>query len=206
MILNNSIDFAEDRFTIYENLVKNSFSFLEEDYGFKLSEIKRENKSHIVLVFLSENIFVNLYYGAPDFELDFYIGRIGIEDEKDKGEINSNDLISFSAAPESLDYKLYSAHSYENLHKCLPKLAELLRAYGADFLRGKSSIYEKVLFNKKKKISRWYKEQDLKQAKKAASAAWGKKDYKEFIDICEIFSHTLSPSDEKKLDYARKHL
>ena len=41
----------------------------------------------------SKNRAVNFYYGSPDFELDFYIGRLGVEYKVDKDGFTSADLI-----------------------------------------------------------------------------------------------------------------
>ena len=104
-----------------------------------------------------------------------------------------------------IDYKLYSAHSYENLCKCLPKLAEILKSCGATCLKGDTSLYEKILFDKKRRTNQWCSEQEFKQVKKSASVAWDNKDYSKFIEILDPFTNTLSPSEKKKLEYAHKH-
>ncbi|TQV82470.1 hypothetical protein FKG94_06930 [Exilibacterium tricleocarpae] len=205
-VVDNSTDFPENRFTVYEKLAKGSFAFLVEDYDFKLSDTERESNSYISLKYFSENVFVKLYYGAPDFELDFCIGRAGIGEKQFKDEINSRYLASLGNSSKWTNYKLYSAHSYENLCRCLPKLAELLRTCGAGFLRGESSAYEKALFEKHRNRNQWYKEQELRQARKVASEAWKNKDYKKFIQIFEPVAQDLSASEKRKLDYARKHL
>ncbi|MBL4907259.1 MAG: hypothetical protein JKX94_07400 [Sneathiella sp.] len=204
--MDDRTDFPEDRFVVYENLVKSSFAFLVEGYGFEISNIERIGNSYIALKYLSNKVFVNLYYSSPRFELDFYIGRVGIEDKPDKDGFTSNDLLFLSDDARWIDYKLYSAHSYENLRKCLPMLAELLKVCGANCLKGESSVYEKALFEKKRNINQWGKEQELKQAKKAASEAWKNKDYNRFIEVFEPVANELSASEKKKLNYARKHL
>ena len=204
--MDNLAGFPEDRFSVYEKLVKSNFDFLAEDYGFELSNIERAGNGYIALKYLSEKVFVNLYYGSPGFELDFYIGRVGIEDKPDKEGFTSNDLTCLSDDLRWVDYKLYSAYSYENLVKCLPKLADLLKVCGVDCLKGDPSSYEKILFEKKRSINQWGKEQELKQAKKAASEAWKNKDYNKFVEVFDPVANELSASEKKKLDYARKQL
>lgn len=77
---------------------------------------------------------------------------------------------------------------------------------GHSCLKGDSSPYEKMLFEKKRKINQWRNEQELRQEKKFASAAWKDKDYSRFIEALETIINALSPSDKKKLEYARRHL
>ena len=78
--------------------------------------------------------------------------------------------------------------------------------YGANCLKGDSFAYEKVLFEKKRSINQWGKDQVLKQAKKIASEAWKNKDYSKFVEVFEPVSNELSASEKKKLEYARKKL
>lgn len=204
--MENQTSFPEDRFVVYEKLAKSNLVFLTEKYGFRLSNIEKIDGRYIVLKYLSERVFVNFYYGSPSFELDFSIGRIGIEDKPDNDGFTSGDLVFLCDDAKWADYKLYSAHSYENLCKCLPKLAKLLESCGASCLGGDSLPYEKMLFEKKRKINQWCDEQELKQAKKAASVAWENKDYSKFVEVFEPVVNALSPSEKKKLEYARKHL
>ena len=204
--MDNRAGFPEDRFSVYEKLVQSNFQFLVEDYGFELSEIEQRGSGYIALKYLSEEVFVSFYYGSPGFELDFSIGRVGIEDKSDNEGFTSNDLIFLSDDARWLDYKLYSAHSYENLVKCLPKLAALLKICGANCLKGDPSSYDKILFEKKRSVNQWGKEQELMQAKKEASEAWKNKDYNKLIEVFEPVANELSASEKKKLDYARRQL
>ena len=198
--------FPEDRFVVFEKLAKVNFAFLTEKYGFRLSNINKIDNRYIVLQYISERVFVNFYYASPSFELDFSIGRIDIEDKPDNDGFTSGDLVFLCKDTEWADYKLYSAQSYENLCKCLPKLAKLLESCGGSCLEGDAPSYEKMLFEKKRKINQWCNEQELKQAKKAASVAWENKDYYKFTEILEPVIDALSTSEKRKLEYARKHL
>jgi hypothetical protein len=204
--MSNRADFSEDRFSVYENNVKTSFSFLIEDYGFVLSSIERADNNSITLKYFSEKVFVIFYYGSPGFELDFCVGRISIEDQPDTYGFNSYDLLCLSNDSRWFDYKLYSAHSYENLITCIPKLADLLKVLGSNCLKGDSFYFEKVFFDKKRRISQWGKEQTLKQARNAASEAWKNKDYKKFIKVFKPITEYLSVSERNKIEYARKQL
>lgn len=204
--MENKIKFPEDRFVIYQKIAKINFSFLTEKYGFKLSNIEKVDGRYIALKYLSERVFVNLNYSAPSFELDFNVGRVGIEDKSKNQAITSSDLVLFCDNEKWIDYKLYSAHSYENLYKCLPKLAEILKSCGERCLEGDSPTYDKMLFEKKTMVNKWCKEEELKQARKAASMAWKDKDYSKVIEIFEPIINDLSLLEKKKLEYARKHL
>lgn len=204
--MEHQTDFPEDRFVVYEKIAKANFAFLTEKYEFRLSNIEKIDGRYIVLQYLSKKVFVNFYYGSPSFELDFSIGRIGIEDKPDNDGFTSGDMVFLSDDAKWVGYKLYSAYTYENLCRCLPKLAELIKSCGVSCLKGDALSYERMLFEKKRKVNQWCNEQELKQARKAASVAWKNKDYFQFIEIFEPVVNVLSPSEKKKLEYARRHL
>ena len=199
-------NFPEDRLIVYKKLVENAFSFLVEDYGFKLSGIKRKCNEHIAIKYVSRTVFINFYYGPPGFELDFYIGRLGVEDQPSRHSFTSGDLLYLGSYGKWTDYKVYSGYSYDNLRTCLPKLAELLKECGDDCLKGKSFAYEKILLEQTKDLNRWHKNQELAQARKVAYEAWSNKNYAEFVKLLEPFISKLKLSESKKIEYARKHL
>ena len=142
-------NFSKNRFFIYEELVRENFHFLIERYGFKIFNIKMLQGQYILIRYLSENVFVDLYYSSPGFELDFCLGRVGIDEQPEGNNITSSDIVLMNEYERYARYKLYSAHSYENLAKGLPKLANLLESHGDEFLKGNFQCYEEVLLKKK---------------------------------------------------------
>jgi hypothetical protein len=201
----NQTDFQKDRFSVYEDLVRDNFSFLEEIYGFEFSSSEKGGE-YIIIKYLSKTVFLNLYYGSPGFELDFYIGRLGIEDKLGKQSFTSGDLLYLEGCKNWSGYSIYSAHSYNNLRECLPRLASLLKECGKACLQGDPAAYEKMLFEQKKANNRWHKQQELIQVKKNAIEAWKKKDYAKFVKLFEPIADQLTPSEYKKLEYSRKRL
>lgn len=195
-------DFSKNRFDMYENLTKKHFAFLVEDHGFSISKIHKVADQSIFIEYKSDKVFVRLHYGVPDFELDFFVGRIDI----DSVGFNSSDLIAVYDAINSSNYRVYAANSYNNLLTCLPKLADVLKSIHPECLEGKTSFYENMRLDKQKRVSHWGDEQELKQSKRAAKAAWDDKDYPKFIEIFEPIASSLSPSELKKLEYARNHV
>jgi hypothetical protein len=204
--MEKSKDFLQDRFAVFEKIARKQFSFLEKDYGFKLLPIERSSDSYIGLRYVSDRVFVNLYYGLPSYELDFYFGRLGIEDQPDTHSFTSGDLLYLGGCEKWSGYSIYSAHSYDNLRKCLPKLASLLCECGKACLQGENAAYEQMTFERKKDYNQWIKNQELMQARQAAADAWEKRDYAKMVKLFEPIANELTPSECKKLEYSRKHL
>lgn len=198
--------FLKYRFVTYEELVKMHFAFLVKDYELEFFKTQTVDDKYIVIKFFSKKVFVDFYYGAPSFQLDFCVGRLGIEDKPGKHGFTSFDLLCLENEDRYKDYKLDSAHSYDNLRKGVPKLAETLRLYGKGCLVGNTSTYEKLVFERKKRINIWSKKQELKQAKILVSEAWDSNDYEKVVKVFGPLADYLSPADMKRLEYARKRL
>lgn len=194
-------DFSCDRFDLYEKLVKKNFTFLVKEYGFSITQVRKSNDSSISIEYATSDVFVRFNYGAPSFELDFYIGRVNI----DLVGFNSSDLVATFSKSSLSEYKLFAANTQNNLLSCLPRLAAIFKELGMQLLRGEQSYFEKVDLEKQKRCRLWGDEQELKQKKRAAQAAWNNKDYRSYIEVCEPIANVLSPAELKKLDYARSH-
>ncbi len=199
-------DVFEDRFIVYEKLARENFGFLVEIFGFKLAPVEKSDDGYIALKYLSERVFINLIYGPPEFELDFYIGRRGIEDQPDKHSFTSGDLLYLEGCEKWVGYSVYSAHSHDNLRNCLPKLANLLKDCGKPCLRGDSSAFDKMLSERKKNVTQWHMNQELAQVRNDAAVAWARKDYPEVVKQLTPFKNEITPSERKKLEYSRKYI
>ncbi len=89
--------------------------------------------------------------------------------------------------------------------------ARCLREYGEDFLRGDWSRFEEIeRFHqeiRRKTRDAWEKEQKeapLRHALKEAYEAFRRHDYRAVIDALTPFAEVLSPTERKKLEYAKK--
>ena len=70
---------SEDNYAVFEDEVKSNFYFLEQQYGFRLNQIKQVGYAKVIR-FESPSIYVNLFYGPSAYEPAISFGRIGIDD------------------------------------------------------------------------------------------------------------------------------
>ena len=197
---NTEKKFQENRFEIFEKLVRKHFSFLEKDFGFKFLSAERSDDACVVIKYISNKVFLNFFYGHPGYELDVSFGRVGIEDQPNANSFRTGDLLYLDGNKNWLDYQVYSAYSYDNLVAGLPKLASFLKECGRKVFLGDSNVYLKMLNGRQKHLER----QDLLQIKNKATAAWDKKNYKELIKLLNPFRTYLSPLEKKRFDYSLK--
>ena len=199
-------DFPEDRFVVYEKLAKEHFGFLEREYSFTLSRIDRKERVYTCLRYRSERVYVNLYYSVPGFELDFSFGRIGIDDAKGNYSFESHHLLYVDTCPAWSSYSGFSATSYTNLCKCLPKLASFLEECGAACLRGEAQAYVKMYVRRRESAARSRRGEQISQIREAAAMAWRNRDYARFVELYGEFEGELTVTERKKLAYCRKRV
>ena len=203
--MNKDNDFKEDRLIVYERLVRQNFRFLEDEYGFILTS-KEVHNEHIVISYMSETVFVNLYYGPPGFELELSFGRRGIDDLPGSTSYGMGDLARLDEAKgRHWESRVtFQANSFHNLCRCLPKLARLLKTYGGACLKGESATYEEMSVEREIGLLKYRIREELARMRSAAARAWKAKDYTEVVKLLEPFVEELTVAECRKLEYCRR--
>ena len=120
---------TNNRLSIYEQLVRKEFGFLEREYDFQISNVTCAGE-HIRIQYQSSNVYVSLWYGPPDFGLECSFGRIGIEDQNGEHSLCLGDLLYLEGTDDWSDFtSFYLACELDNLRKWLPKLVPLAISY-----------------------------------------------------------------------------
>lgn len=197
---------SNHRFNIYESQVRKYFRFLEKDFEFKYLDPEIIMNRYIHLRYISKKVYVDFYYGAPGYELDFSIGRLNADSLSEKRHFGSSEVMFLDDTQDPEDYKIYSAFSIENIYKCIPKLAKVLKENGRDLLQGNASTFKQIKSKSEKIISKWNKEEELNQIKKLGQIAWDQRNYTKLIKLFDPIHQNLKPSEQKKLMLAKKKL
>jgi len=184
--------------------------FIEEvltQYDFLIKEYKFQcvKKDVTFVRYESKNVFINIYHGRISYELGFQIGLL-----TDKGDIPEqhytlSEIIESEGALDDTGYTYLQASTKEALKISIPRMAELVRKYAANYLLGNVTRFEKLALIQKRRSDEYIKEMELKRIRPKAEKAWQNKKYKEFVDLLEPIEKELEPSEFKKLQYARKH-
>jgi len=128
---------SPDRWQLgFREAVLASFDFLC-CYGLKTVE-----EQATIVRYESDVVFVNVYHGRASFEIGVEIGR------KDRPEKYRLDYLVSCAGKEAWEAEgfdrstMFQVSSREGVQKFVPKVAELVKKYGAPFLTGSAAFYD----------------------------------------------------------------
>lgn len=198
------VEFEAKRYKVFEHLCRKHFSFLIGRYNFSLENVEEFEGKGVVIRYGSKKVFVYLPYFSPSFELYFTFGLKGKHDRENVIPMNSGDLVLLDKCSNYKNYAAFSATSFENLEKCLPKLAELLGNCGSEYLLGNYQAYKEL--ERKRDVDRinFEHEWEIKNKRLKAEEAWQKKEYILVVQTLNSIQNELTGAEKKKLKFAKK--
>jgi hypothetical protein len=183
---------------VFFQLTKSYFSFLESSFSFVPRQCAERR-----MVYEREDIFVTVAYDyGRSFELSIDLGRVGKSDEP---PFNFGEVLRSANAPSDVAAS-YEVTSAEVLARSLERLAQSLWRFGPDLLRGEPLAFQRIVRQRETEGVEFANATKLKRARAVAQDAWDRGDYQMVVDTFELLERSLSPSEKKRLEYARKHL
>lgn len=171
--------------------VKDRFSFLET-LGFR-----HVHSEPTFVRFESPRANVNVYHGRRSFE-------IGLEIE------SATDAYSFSEILRSVDreqgeqYRDYATHTAQGVAEGVAKLAGLFQRCIASGILNDKQLFARLKVQRKEIAAKYALEVELRQARRAAEAAWHKKDYAAVVAALKPLRAALTATEVGKLEFAEK--
>jgi hypothetical protein len=185
----------------FEEAVKKHFLYLVTDYGFQLSHIRQVDFVNSIK-FESKEVYVNLFYGPPAYEVEVSFGRRGIDDLPGAHSFQPGDLTLLGRCPTWT----WNSNESDKLRGSVAGYAQFLRECGSDCLRGDQLIFAEMKRNSDAFAQKWAQEERIKTVRQAANDAWRQKKYDKVVELYESIGTVLKGSEAKKLSYSRKHL
>jgi hypothetical protein len=183
----------------FREAVLKSFAFLS---GYGLKVVQEEST---FVRYESKIIFVNFYHGRASYEIGVEIGRL------DRSEKYGLTYIVSTAGKDAWEKEgfgqstMFQVSTIEGVLEFVPKVAELIKKYGCDFLRGDSIFYDQLERVNKRRAIEYTKRQNLDQIRKKAEAAWSRKDFSAVVRFYQSITTDLTEIESKRLAYARTH-
>ena len=182
----------------FPEAVERHFAFLGV-HGFE-----RDQKQTTVVRFQSKDIFVTVYHGRRSFDVSLEIGRHGAGfDEK---FYSISEIIRLVEPNKVDEYRNYSARTAEGVAQAVQGLAVLFRRYVDNGLLSDSRLFRQLQENRKMWAKGYSKEVNLKQARRQLDTVWHAKNYAKIVESLEPLRSDLSPTELKKLNYAKKQI
>lgn len=177
------------------------FSFLVKEYGYR-----RTQSIPYLVRFESPTAFVELVYdGNRSFELNLLVGEMS---SKASGSppFSIDEILRFRCAPEAKQFALVQVTSKEVMASFVEQLAEMLRAYGGDFIHGNEQSFAEIAEQRRREETAYALKRDLRKAREEAELAWRGKDYSAVINALRPLRAILTAAEMAKLEFAEKQV
>jgi hypothetical protein len=192
---------TSDSYVVFEEEVKRSFHFLEQQYGFHLTQLKQVGFVKTIS-FESLIVYVSLFYGPPAYEVEMSFGRIGIDDAPEAYSFESGDLVLLSSCTNWV----WNSANPNHLIGLISEFSRLLRECGVACLKGDQAVFEEMKARRDSAVKVWHQQERQNSVRKEAESAWSRKDYEATARLYETINSQLTETEIKKLDYAKKQL
>jgi hypothetical protein len=192
---------GENRWQLgFKDAVLSSFEFLRT-YGFRVVE-----EDVTFVRYESAAAFVNVYHGRGSFEIGVEIGRL------ERPEKYGLDYIVSWAGKQAWEAEgfgrgtMFQVSTREGVQNFVPKVAQLVKRYGDDFLSGSAAFYGELQKANDRASVAYEREQMLTRIRKEADAAWAAKEFARVAELLQPIQADLTEIEGKRLAYAEKQV
>lgn len=178
----------------------------EQHFGFLVSEngYRCTQSTPYRVRFESPTTFIDLVYdGNRSFELGLLVGKTGVNISGNP-PFSIDEILRLRRAPEAKKFSLVQVTSREVLASFVQQLAQMLRAYGGDFIAGNEQSFAELAEQRRGEVRAYALERDLRKARAEADAAWHRKDYPAVVKALKPLRSALTAAEVGKLEFAEK--
>lgn len=114
-----------------KEVASGAFGFLLKEYGFRL--VKSESN---LVRYQSAKVFINIRLGRASLEIKVEIGLLPSQYDDSQPKFLLTEIIELLGNRREIEYSYFQGITREQLQKNLPILAELVKKYAKDVLKG----------------------------------------------------------------------
>ncbi|MFO1418833.1 MAG: hypothetical protein U1E83_09200 [Methylotetracoccus sp.] len=184
---------------VFDDAVTRNFHFIEREYGYRLSH-KAVFGNCKIIRYESLDIYITFAYGPPTYEVEVSFGRIGIDDQADAYSFCPGDLILL----EACENWAWRSENLDPLNGFITELARLFKECGSSCLRGDPTVFDQMKQRRDLSVEVWRKREHENDIRVRAEKAWANKDYAAVARLYGEIVDSLTPAEERKLQYSRK--
>jgi hypothetical protein len=176
-----------------------AFAFLVKDFAFSCVQ------QQVTYVRYESNLVcVNVYHGRASFELNVEIGERVVGGDIRENPFTIGEILHFVNPEEAENYRPYQVSTTESVPKFVNELARLVKEYAMSALMGDHDFFQRVSEIRHQRSEELLRGWELTRVRGEVETAWNEKDLKRVIELYDPVKEYLSPSEIKKLEYAKK--
>ena len=180
----------------FPEAVKKSFSYLETDYGFEVVEIEET-----IVRYESSSVFVNVYHGRASREISF---EFGLKRSSSKySSYGPGILLRTCNQTNSVEYRNFATTTIEGVVQGVSKLGTMLSELGGPALQGNINFYQVLEAESDYLVERRLVKSKAERTRPKAEEAFRSNDYKKAAELYGSIEQSLTPTELKKLAFAR---
>lgn len=115
----------------FKEIAVGAFGFLIKEFGFRLVKFTND-----MVRFETAKVFLNISLGRASRELKVEIGLLPNQYDEAQHKFSLNEIIELLGNRRESEYLYFQGLNREQLQKHLPQLAELVKKYAKDVLKG----------------------------------------------------------------------
>jgi hypothetical protein len=152
----------------------------------------------------SDAVTVSVYHGRASYEIGVEIGR------KDRQERYGLGYLVSRAGEQARETQgfgrgvMFQVSTPEGVKNSVPKVAELVRTCGDQFLSGNPAFYDQLAEENERASITYERQQMVDRIRKEADAAWSAKDLPRVVELYSPVADQLTEIEAGRLAYARK--
>ena len=138
--------------------------------------------------------------GAAPGELNFYVELL----PSPKRSYEIRQIVEAGDVRAGREYRYWGSDDQQELAKGVERLAALLQRYGASALAGDTAFFERMDAIGTQRVAAFAEEVRVEQERPKAEAAFREKRFGEAVRLYEGIEASLTPTEQRKLEIARK--
>lgn len=154
--------------------------------------------------FEGREVFVNFFHGRSSYEVGIEVGRVGRPDEMTR-PYGLGELIAVTDPDAASRYRRPQASDLDSLRHVVNRAAEQLSEYGQRALAGDAAFFDLLKQVRVGRTKEFGRNLTHASARARAEENWQRKDYAGVVAALEQLGGAMTPAEQKKYEYSRKH-
>jgi hypothetical protein len=184
----------------FAEAVHKYFDSLLKDHSFQ-----RVSFDQTFVRYESDEIFINVYHGRSSYEIAMEMGRLNHPDEHETS-YTIGSFMRLIDPKQAENYRSFAATNPNSVEKGVSQLSELFKKYALSPLLSDKAIFTKLRKQREVLKDAFVRKVLVSQVRPEATEAFQRKDYQEAARLYESIKEDLTPTEVKKLQYAKKHM